>query len=358
MFKVGGKNKVLQDISRQLQDVRAELGKLSAKNDELSKVVETATARPRGIELLRNLGVTPDRFVERWFESLPDGDLYEALIGGSEPLRGEPARIGLRSSLCRQIHFSTDEYRYWIRAMARVPRMHRKDWEWFYISQALFEHDLLRPGKRGLVFAVGQEPLPSLFASLGCEIVATDQAPEQAVVSGWAATPMYSSQVDTLFDGRVCAKDQFDRLVSYRSVDMNAIDADLDGQFDFCWSSCAFEHLGSLEHGLAFVENSIRTLAPGGIAVHTTEFNLSSNDDTMETPGCSIYRRRDIEDLVRRLEDAGHRVEPLDWTDGRGFAETVVDLPPYKQSPHLRLNIAQYDCTSIALIIRKDDRVL
>ena len=40
---------------------------------------------------------------------------------------------------------------------------------------------LYRPGKRGLVFAVGTEPLPAMFASFGCAIVATDIFPEQ----GW-----------------------------------------------------------------------------------------------------------------------------------------------------------------------------
>jgi hypothetical protein len=141
--------------------------------------------------------------------------------------------------------------------------------------------------------------------------------------------------------------------VRYENADMNDIPAALSDRFDFCWSSCAFEHLGSLEHGMAFVERSIDTLVPGGIAVHTTEYNLSSNDDTIESPGLSIYRRRDMEALTNRLEQAGHHVDTFDWTVGPGFAETVVDLPPYKQSPHLKVKIAQYDCTSIGIIVRK-----
>ena len=76
-------------------------------------------------------------------------------------------------------------------------------------------------------------------------------------------------------------------------------------------------------------------LRPGGMAVHTTEFNLSSNDKTFESEATSFYRRRDMEEMAARLEGRGYQVLPFDWTLGQGFAETVIDLPPYKQSLHL-----------------------
>jgi hypothetical protein len=97
----------------------------------------------------------------------------------------------------------------------------------------------------------------------------------------------------------------------------------------------------------------MRTLKPGGIAVHTTEFNLSSNDATLESKELSIYRRRDIEDLIARLTRAGHRVAPIDWTSGEGFVENIADLPPYSPDGHLRIRISDYDCTSIGLAIIK-----
>ena len=43
------------------------------------------------------------------------------------------------------------------------------------------------------------------------------------------------------------------------------------GSFDFIWSSCSFEHLGSLGEGERFVLEALRFLKPGGVAVHTTE---------------------------------------------------------------------------------------
>lgn len=132
---------------------------------------------------------------------------------------------------------------------------------------------------------------------------------------------------------------------------MNAIPEALRG-FDFCWSACALEHLGSLEAGARFVESSLRTLAPGGVAVHTTEFNLSSNDDTVDAGHTVIYRRRDLEALAERLRARGHHVEPLDFDPGSGVLDRYVDVPPFLAEPHLRLRLERFDCTSIGLIVR------
>jgi hypothetical protein len=65
----------------------------------------------------------------------------------------------------------------------------------------------------------------------------------------------------------------------------------------------------------------------------------------------SIYRRCDIESLVTRLEQAGHHIEPLDFSKGATFVDGYVDPPPYRSEPHLRLRIGEYACTSIGLII-------
>ena len=94
-------------------------------------------------------------------------------------------------------------------------------------------------------------------------------------------------------------------------------------------------------------------LKPGGVAVHTTEFNLSSNDDTLEAGGTVIYRRRDVEALVDRLRARGHHVEPLDLDPGTGLLDRHVDVPPYLDEPHLRLRLERYTCTSVGLIVTR-----
>lgn len=278
---------------------------------------------------------------------------YEAVMGQPLPTPTAPARLPMTSGLCRQGDFALDAYRYWMAALHETPRFHRKQWELFYIAQALHERGKLTPGCRGLGFGVGKEPLPALFASMGCDVLATDQGLDDAIRAGWAQTGQHATALHDFNKDGICDDAAFRRKVSFRCVDMNSIPEDLAGQFDFCWSTCSFEHLGSLEDGKQFVEGSIDTLRPGGIAVHTTEFNLSSNSDTIESRDLSIYRRRDIEDLVNRLHRSCCRVEPIEWDPQTGFVDAYVDLPPYRLNPHLRLRIGAYDCTSIGLIIAK-----
>ena len=280
--------------------------------------------------------------------------LYRAMAGTEEPTTPYPTPVGFQSSICHQHHFLLDQYRFWAKALKDRPKFYRKQWEFVYIAQTLWERGMLAPGKRGLGFGVGREPLPSLFASFGSEIVATDQSLESAINGGWVSTHQHTIDLSGLNDRGICTSRMLEDLVSFQAVDMNHIGMELSGQFDFCWSACAFEHLGSLKHGLDFVENSLRTLKPGGVAIHTTEYNLSSNDDTVETQDLSIYRRCDIEPFIEKLRARGFEVSPIDWKLGEGFAEQVVDLPPFgRGEPHIRLKAGQYDVTSIGLIIGK-----
>jgi hypothetical protein len=157
-----------------------------------------------------------------------------------------------------------------------------------------------------------------------------------------------------LNDGGLCDPERFAKLVRWRDVDMRNIPSDLRDA-DFCWSCCALEHLGSIEAGLRFIEHSVDCLRPGGVAVHTLEFNLDSNSATISEGGTVLFRRRDIEELVKRLEASGHRVEPVDWDQGDALLDNYTDVPPYHPDCHLRLKIAGYRCTSLGLIIMRDE---
>ncbi len=257
------------------------------------------------------------------------------------------------SEACRLDHFLSPRYRYWCDQLKEyAPRLHRKQWEWVYICAVLHERGLLTHGKRGLGFGVGTEPLADLFASLGVTIVATDQAQETAVAGGWTISNQHSSSLDQLRQKGISSAEDFSRRVSFRPVDMNAIDADLR-DFDFCWSSCCYEHLGSIEHGLAFIHESMRTLKPGGISVHTTELNLSSDDVTFESPHLSLFRKQDFRRLATELRAMGHSVSPICFYPGAHPIDNHVDLPPYQSDPHLRLDLAGFASTSFGIIVQR-----
>ena len=283
---------------------------------------------------------------------------YTTLTGNPPVPVSPPQGIKGSSRMCRQSDFSTDAFRYWMAQMKQPVAMQRKIWEWFFLADALYQRGVLRQASSGIGFGVGQEPLSALFASLGCNVLATDMSLEATGSAGWAKTGQHASELAALNARGVCDEAAFSERVRFRVMDMNDIPPDVAGAFDFCWSSCALEHLGSLERGLRFVEASMQTLKPGGIAVHTTEYNMSSNAETLELPELSLYRRRDLEGLVKRLEESGHFVEPFDWDHGHGFADGFIDLPPYFSTPlHLRLRIASFDCTSIGFIVHKGTRL-
>lgn len=218
--------------------------------------------------------------------------------------------------------------------------------------QTLWERSCIKKGKKGLVFAVGTEPCPSIFANYGCDILATDIFPEQGVEKGWTVGDQLCFGIESLNKRGLCDDETLRRHVRYRPVDMNEIPDDLRG-FDFNWSSCSFEHLGSIEKGLAFLENQLKTLKPGGWAVHTTEFNVSSNDRTIETGNTVVFRMKDIERVVKKLRSEGHHVEELDFSMGGLPEDYAVDVFPYKEDTHLKLQLGEYVVTSIGIIIRK-----
>ncbi len=255
------------------------------------------------------------------------------------------------SQACTTAQFDTEEYRYWCSQIREDPRYHRKQWEFCYILQALAAQGMLAPERRGVGYGVGTEPLTAVFADRGCHIVATDLDPNMAQEAGWVNTNQHASHIAALNTRGICDPSRFAQQVAFRFVDMNHIPADFR-DFDFTWSACCLEHLGSIRNGLAFIENSLATLRPGGTAVHTTELNCSSDDETLESGATVLFRQRDIRDLCARLRAEGHEVE-LNFNLGDQPLDAYVDVPPYTSDRHLKLQIAQYTSTSFGLIIRK-----
>lgn len=231
--------------------------------------------------------------------------------------------------------------------------MHRKVWEFIYIIQALHERSMLKEGKRGVGFAVGQEPLPSFFANLGCKIVATDLDESDDVAESWKNHAQHASNLQSLYRENLCSKDDFENNVEFRFVNATNIPQDLV-DFDFCWSACAFEHFGSIENGKNFIYDMVKCLKPGGIAVHTTEYNLSSNNETIETGYNVLFRKADFEDIVAKLTSQGHYVEPLDFRLDDSVYDHIVAYPPYNLNPyHFKLEFGGYLSTSFGIIVQK-----
>jgi Methyltransferase domain len=209
--------------------------------------------------------------------------------------RDSPKRRSVpESRLCTQQELESEGFQKWA-DLLREPHLllHRKIWEWCFITRVLEEQGMLAAGRRGLGFAVGREPLVAQYAACGASIVATDLDVDHAAEAGWVGSGEHAASLAVLNERAICPQDVFDRSVRFQEVNMLDIPTELR-DFDFVWSSCAFEHLGSLQAGVDFVVSSMDCLRPGGLAVHTTEFNVGSNDATMAVGGTVIYRERDI----------------------------------------------------------------
>lgn len=282
--------------------------------------------------------------------ALPERAAWE---GRPPLLDGRPGdNVFPSSTVCRQDSFETPAFSFWSRRLGENLRYHRKLWEFVFICQALWERGAVRPGARGLGFGVGSEPLSAYFASEGCRITATDMAAERAAEMGWTHTNEHAAGKAALRKPAVCPDDLFETNVEFRTCDMNVVPDDFV-DYDFCWSACAFEHLGSIEKGLAFVERSIRCLRPGGWAVHTSEYNYGSDVETIDNADTVLFRRRDLEDLAARLTAQGHRVAPFDFSMGAGLVEQYVDVMPYRDQPHLRMSLWGHPTTSVGLVIQR-----
>ena len=283
--------------------------------------------------------------------------------GPTVALPPAPMHLGLTSRLCCQADIEHDWLRHWCAVLQCHPLYHRKLWEDCFVLQALWEAGVLAPGKRGLGFAVGREQLPALFAARGIEVTATDLDPADRRARGWLATGQHIGAThDLLHHAHHLDRAAFDARVAFRPVDMRRIPADLGG-YDFLWSVCAFEHLGTLERGLDFVLRAMRCLKPGGIAVHTTEYNLAPLERTLGRGTTVLYQRRHLEALASRLAADGHEMLPLAkaTSEATGVMDNFIDLPPYPHHPfplgslhppHLRLAFRGRTVTSAGIIIR------
>ena len=270
----------------------------------------------------------------------------------------------LTSTVCRYEHFETDWFRRWqgfylngINAdlwQRDETDFHRKHWELAAVTQALYERGLLGAGNRGVGFAVGGEPLASMFAAYGVDVLATDLDTRDPRAQAWVEGGQHADNLENLYKDFIVDRESFDRHVRFGYADMGGSWDLPAGSFDFVWSTCSFEHLGSLEAGLDFVVRSSELLRPGGVAVHTTEYNVSSDEATLTKGGTVLYRRRDIEALDLRLRRLSKCLARPDYWAGDHPNDRLFDYPPFYQHPgrnHIKLLLDDYVATSFLVIV-------
>lgn len=264
---------------------------------------------------------------------------------------GPPGLDRVVSQTCTAAQILEPRYEAWAKQLGETPRFHRKQWEYVVILEAARQADVLHEGASAVGFGVGTEPLPAVLASLGVDVLATDQAPEKA--GHWSRRSEHASEVAALEKPWICRSEQFYQRVQFRQADMNRLLG--FGLYDLVWSACAIEHLGSPSAGLKFVRESLKLLAPGGLAVHTTEFELTRTEKTADYGHCAVYRLSDLTQLCEEVTEAGFEMEINPYVAFEHAADRSI-APPFSRGDeqfHLKLALYESITTSFAIIIRR-----
>ena len=163
-----------------------------------------------------------------------------------------------------------------------------EQWQHAYVYQALLRYGMLQAGARGVGFAVGRSPLPAALAKAGAEILATDIAD-----AGQTVRP----PID-------------ERDIAHRFIPLAPIPRSIVN-FDFAWSIGAAEQLGTVAAGLAFVEQAMNCLRPGGLAVHTFAFDPDGVGRVIDGGRRPPFVLPDLERLALNLISRGHEVAQI-----------------------------------------------
>ena len=248
------------------------------------------------------------------------------------------------SQLCTAAQFDEAAFLEIIQAMSLRPGRSRPHWEQAWIVSLLATEGLVATGKSGVAFDCGRERVGALLASRGVTVLGTGGD----IVDDRAA----EARRLQLFYPEIVHIDDFDGLVSFAALDPREVRRLPPGVHDFCWSLGIPARLGSIDAALDFFESSLVTLRPGGLALHTFSFNLTSDAATWELPDLVVLRRRDIEALAARLAPAGHRLLTFNTHPGLDTADETVKTEAHGAVGH-RQRHGFAVVTSFGLAIRK-----
>lgn len=236
------------------------------------------------------------------------------------------------------------------------PRFHRKQWEFAMILAALHADGVLRPGRRGLSMGGGRERLLYAVAPQVDRLVVTDL---YGSGSGWedARTDDPRDFIEAHMPFPVDSA-----RIEALAMDMRQLDFGSES-FDFCYSSCAIEHIGSRNDFLTHLKEVHRVLKDGGVYALTTEFHYGAR--TIELPGNYLFSGAYLSDLIAEsplavapgfdASLARHRANvPLPANlPAFGLAKDAATRRLREELPHLQLLRGACPFTSALFVLKK-----
>ena len=262
------------------------------------------------------------------------------------------------SKLCDATDWFDPEFERIIRAeLEEEPRFHRKQWEFVQIFRTLQALGFLNAKSRGLSMGGGEERLLYAVARHVGHLTVTDLYESSSAWDGARTdNPDRSLKAAAPF-----AIDP-SRLTA-RRMDMRALEFE-DASFDFCYSSCAIEHIGTYDDFLEHLQQVRRVLKDDGVYVLTTEFHYG--EDVISAPRNYYFSSGFLHELVRAASFATfsgvdgavsphvfNRPLPVNLSDLCADPADGVTGMLLKSAPHVQLLTGGLPFSSVSLVLTK-----
>ncbi len=241
--------------------------------------------------------------------------------------------------------------------LRETARFHRKQWEFAMIFLTLQKFELLKEQNVGLSLGGGNERVLFSIARHIKKLFVTDLYDDS---TSWDCARTGDP------DEFIKASKPFpvdDTKIKALKMDMRKLDF-ADNTFDFCYSSCAIEHIGEYQDFLQHFNEVNRVLKPGGIYVLTTE--LQFGEETITDENNFIFTKDYIAKLIAEsgldfVSDVNveltknninypypSNIQNIAFSGNNNFSQRIVE-----QFPHLILIRGNVPFTSVLLILRK-----
>jgi SAM-dependent methyltransferase len=241
--------------------------------------------------------------------------------------------------------------------LAEEPYFHRKQWEFAQIFRALQAHGFLNGRSRGLSMGGGDERLLYAVARRVGHLTVTDL---YQAGSSWDGAR--TEDPDRSLKAAAPFAVDPSRFTA-RRMDMRALEFGASS-LDFCYSSCAIEHIGEYADFLEHLREVRRVLKDDGVYVLTTEFHYG--DQVIPAPHNYYFSAGFLDGLMKTAGFAAR--DGVDGTVSRHPfnrplpanlgeltarpAEAVTDML-LKSAPHVQLLTGGLPFTSMSLVLTK-----
>ncbi|HEY7751690.1 MAG TPA: class I SAM-dependent methyltransferase [Ignavibacteriaceae bacterium] len=262
------------------------------------------------------------------------------------------------SKICDCADWFDPEFNYVVsNELKESVRFHRKQWEFAMIFLALKKYGFLSADKIGLSVGGGNERVLYSISNYVKKLIVTDLYDEN---TSWDCART-GDPTEFILNSKPF--DVNESKISAMRMDMRNLQFD-DNTFDFCYSSCAVEHIGDFDDFVQHFDEVYRCLKEDGIYVFTTEFQFG--DTTIKDPNNYIFSPDYLEKILNTIKltpEVNPDVALINHESNRPFPSNIKnmmitgknDLPGNIDGAlnHVSLMRGKYPFSSILFILRK-----